>query len=211
VKAVIRLVLFSSLIAACGGGSSSGDDDDTPPADSNNNTSDGPTGACTAESSYTASAATSQGSLYACETMGCAVTEAVELYVDAALNADATPDLLGLELFKGFGPFTKGITTGTFPITGDDANYGTCGACLLIRTNLDTGTGEIADSYMATGGTITITALTPMVTGTLSNVTFTHVTIDEKSFESTPVGDCDVTLSGDYTFSETATELTDGQ
>jgi hypothetical protein len=71
------------------------------------------------------------------------------------------------------------------------------------------GTGDIVDAYMATGGTLTITSLTPTITGKVSNATFTHVTIDEKSAESTPVGDCDSAVTGDYTFSQTATELTE--
>lgn len=206
-KAVIRLVLFSSLIAACGGGSSSpGDDDDTPPTDSSNPQSDGPVGgACTAESSYSAASATAEPGVYACETAGCAVSDADVVFVDGTLNADATPDLISIELWKGSGAFTTAITTGTFQITGEEANYATCGACALIYTDRsDTG---IVDTYMATAGTITITTLTPMISGTIENATFTHVTIDEKTAESAPVGDCDSAATGTYTFNVAATEL----
>lgn len=46
---------------------------------------------------------------------------------------------------------------------------------------------------MATGGTVTVavvgTALGQQLTGTLSNLTFAHVTIDQSTFMSTPVGD----------------------
>lgn len=198
------LVVGVSLLgAACGGGSSA------PPTtvDGPGGTSDGPvSGACTAAASYSAAAATSNGAFFGCETAGCAIADAEVVFVDAQLNTDATPDLLAIELYK-LGVFANGITTGTFQLTGAEANYATCGACVLIYTDFDQGAGMIADSYMATGGSLTITSLSPMVTGSLSNVTFTHVDIDANTFESTPVGDCDSSATGDYTFSETATEL----
>ena len=202
-SSIRRFLTVSFLLAACGGGGSSPGDDDTPPTDSP--TGDGPTGACTAESSYDAGAATSTGAAFGCETAGCAIADAEVVFVDGNLDADASPDLFAIELYKGLGVFAGGITTGSFPITGAEANYGTCGACVLIYTDFD-GT-NIVDTYMATGGTLTITSLTPTVTGTVSNATFTHVTVDDKTFESTPVGDCDSAATGDYAFSQTATEL----
>lgn len=101
-------------------------------------------------------------------------------------DLNANPDVLSLELYTGFGIFTNGIKTGTFNLTGQELNYATCGLCVLVYVNASS---SAPDPYMATGGTVTITSLQPTLTGTLSNVTFTHVTIDQNSFQSTPVGD----------------------
>ena len=107
----------------------------------------------------------------------------------AELNADT--DLLLIELYDGFGAFANGLTTGMVTITGDEANYETCGACVLLRTDCDDNTGQGCDPatapvYMATGGTINIIELSPNLKVDLSNVTFDHVDIDENTFASTP-------------------------
>lgn len=46
-----------------------------------------------------------------------------------------------------------------------------------------------ADDYYVTGGTITITQVSPMFEGSISNLTFEHVTIDDSTFQSTPHAD----------------------
>ena len=107
----------------------------------------------------------------------------------AELNADT--DLLLIELYDGFGAFANGLTTGMVTITGDEADYETCGACVLLRTDCDDNTGQGCDPatapvYMATGGTINIIELSPNLKVDLSNVTFDHVDIDENTFASTP-------------------------
>ena len=54
---------------------------------------------------------------------------------------------------------------------------------------------------MATGGTLNIMGVSPNLRGTLSNVTFTHVMIDADTYRSTPVGDCESTLTSmDFNF-----------
>ena len=101
------------------------------------------------------------------------------------LNAD--PDNLDIEMYAGFGVFSNGIHTGKFQLTGAELDYATCGLCVLVLT--DSAGGSPTDAYMATGGSVTITALQPTLTATLDNVTFTHVDIDSNTFESTPRGD----------------------
>jgi hypothetical protein len=78
-------------------------------------------------------------------------------------------------------------------LSGPESNYETCGACVLIYVDLDPDNEFMDDGvYMATGGTINLMTLTPNIKGTLSNVSFTHVTIDpDNNYHSTPVGDCD--------------------
>jgi len=106
------------------------------------------------------------------------------------LNADASPDVLDIELYKGFGVFTTGeIRTGTYTITGDEANYATCGVCVLLLADVNTTSGAPGSLYMATGGTVNITSVSPNITGTLSNMTFVHVDIDSTTFQSTPNAD----------------------
>lgn len=120
-----------------------------------------------------------------------------EIFYDGSLNADVKFDNLSIQLFKGLGAFTTGeIVPGVIALDGAEANYETCGACVLIYTDLDPDAGFVEDSvYMASGGTINLMTLTPNIKGTLSGVTFTHVTIDPDSFASTPVGDCEATLT----------------
>ena len=108
------------------------------------------------------------------------------------LNAD--PDTLDIELYTGFGVFKNGIKAGTYTLSGDELNYATCGLCVLIYTDVSGGTPT--DTYLATGGTVTISTLQPTLTGTLSNVTFTHVDINSSTFQSMPVGDgCNSSIS----------------
>ncbi len=101
------------------------------------------------------------------------------------LNSD--PDNLDIEMYAGFGVFSSGIHTGTFKLSGAELDYATCGLCVLVQT--DSSGGSPTDTYMATGGSVTITSLQPTLAGTLDNVTFTHVNIDPNTFESTSAGD----------------------
>jgi len=124
-------------------------------------------------------------------------TNPSEIFYDAAMNQDPKFDNLSLQLFKGLGAYTTGeIVPGIVALSGPETNYETCGACVLIYVDLDPD-NEFADDgvYMATGGTINLTSLSPNIRGTLSNVSFTHVTVDpDNNYRSTPVGDCDSTL-----------------
>jgi hypothetical protein len=109
---------------------------------------------------------------------------------DGALNADAAPDYLDIELYNGVGVFASGgVVPGTYQLTGAELDYATCGACVLLFGNVDTTGGTITQYYMAQGGTLKLTATTGAnLTGTLTNMTFASVTIDPDTFESTPDG-----------------------
>ena len=111
---------------------------------------------------------------------------------NAALNSDATPDIVRLELFAANTPFPADITTGTYQLTGAQLNYATCGVCVLIDANFDFNTENSQFVYMATGGSVTINNVTGSISGTLNNVTFQKVTIGS-NYVSTPVGDGCVT------------------
>jgi hypothetical protein len=137
--------------------------------------------------------------------------QAADFYnMATALNADAEPDLFALQLYAGFGPFIGGgVTTGTFAIAGDDTNYATCGVCGLIIADLPaSGMIELTDPqriYLAQSGTVTITSLSPNLTGTIDNLVLAHVTIDPATAESTVVPDCTSTI-GSLSFDAPVTQ-----
>lgn len=103
------------------------------------------------------------------------------------IDSGGNIDELRMQLYPNTGPFGDTLTTGTFQITGDDLNYGTCGLCVLLFEN---SVGQSArGTYFATGGTVKITQVEPRLIATITNLTLEHVTIDDVSYESTPVGD----------------------
>jgi hypothetical protein len=145
---------------------------------------------CTATASY---GAANVGSAQGAQTSGSGNMHA-EVW-DGGLNGDV--DVLQLELYAAAGAFTGDITTGTFSISGADAQYKTCGVCVRIFTDL-TGTGSAAtykDDYFATSGSVTLTSVSGSnFAGTMSNVMLQHVTIGS-DFTSTPVGDCSSSIT----------------
>jgi hypothetical protein len=105
---------------------------------------------------------------------------------EGELNADELPDLFALQLYDGFGVFTDGIVPGTYEITGDEAQFATCGLCALLITD-----GGEADAYLATSGSVTITSVSPNLTGTVTNLTYTHVDIDENDTSTPNASGCE--------------------
>lgn len=91
---------------------------------------------------------------------------------------------------------------GTYPITGADKNYMTCGICVRMLTNAQT---DYADDYLASAGTVTLTSVSGTTfSGTFANLTMDHVTIGSAAdqYLSTVVGDCSSTITSG-TFSTT--------
>ena len=117
------------------------------------------------------------------------------------LNADAMPDGLLIQLYEGYGTDFAAATPGTpvvVQLTGVQASYDTCAACIRGLTELTM--DAYADDYFAKSGTLTLTAASATkLTGTISNLVLTHVTIDEMTLATTAVGDCDSSV-GDITF-----------
>src|SRR5690349_8947181 len=76
-------------------------------------------------------------------------------------------DLIEFQFYAGFGQYTPAITTGPVTITGDEANFATCGACALIfadtamdaQGNPDNALDDPNRTYFASGGTITLTTV----------------------------------------------------
>ena len=110
------------------------------------------------------------------------------------LNQD--PDEIVIELYAGWGVFTAGLRPGTFPLTGAELSYQTCGACVFVEADISA-EGNVGQEYFATGGTLTLTSVSGRLTGSLSNVTFQHVLFDGKTGQMNPVGDgCQTSIGG---------------
>jgi hypothetical protein len=127
----------------------------------------------------------------------------------APLEPTAPADSIQIDLYAGYGVFSAGsITPGTFQITGEELNFATCGLCVRLFTNV-TSTGDVGDTYMATGGTVTIaaagTANGSTLSGSLSNVQFRHVNIDPVTGNTTLAANSCSTALTNATFSATVT------
>lgn len=95
-----------------------------------------------------------------------------------ALEPPQTPpapvDVLLIELYSGFGVFQNGVVVGNHALTGPEANYVDCGACVRVLTNIQQNPGDDSHDYMASAGSLNITAAGTAVgqtlTFTMSNV-----------------------------------------
>ncbi len=152
---------------------------------------------CTASASYGSAAPTMQ----VARTFLNGSSAHFEIY-QGNLNAD--PDGLQIELYAGAGGFGAGdVRAGTYTWTGSDAdgNYATCGICVRLFTNLTMSGSNLlfTDQYFASSGTVTLTSTSGTTfTGSFSNLTLDHVTIDPNTNQSTPIDHCTATVtSGD--------------
>ena len=103
--------------------------------------------------------------------------------------ADGSFDLISLELYPGMGAMTNGIVPGTYPIAGEDLNYGTCGLCVRLMGDIDETTYSVSAHYFITGGTLLIDQVEGALVATLTDATFEEVTINSQTYETTPVPD----------------------
>ncbi len=95
----------------------------------------------------------------------------------ASLNGDQMPDELSIQLYDGFGAYATGIRTGPVQLTGAEANYESCGACVFVYANTDFNQDPPASEhvYLATSGTLMINSVDGGVSGTLQNATFQKI------------------------------------
>jgi hypothetical protein len=129
--------------------------------------------------------------------------------VDYAGQLNAT-DVLSIGLLDDQPPFTSGFTTGTFNLSGQ-TDFMTCGTCVLIAAHcnncdLSTGTG-VGSWYMATGGSLNLTTFTQTsLSGTLTNASLMHVTINFSNGATSPASDGCSTHIASATFSVALTQ-----
>ncbi|MFT3697195.1 MAG: hypothetical protein QM831_28895 [Kofleriaceae bacterium] len=187
-QSVFASLLFVSAAVACGGDDGGKNNVTTHDSGTGSNGSGSGSGSCTADADYGAADFGSASDQFA--SYSGSGSDEFETW-GGLLNDDA--DELDLELYAGgTGVFATGIKTGTFPITGDDAQYKTCAVCVRIYTDEDFSGSDVTfkDHYFASSGTVTLTAVSGNTfSGTLSNIGLDHVTIGS-DFTSTPVGDC---------------------
>ncbi|MGE0546787.1 MAG: hypothetical protein AB7O24_31250 [Kofleriaceae bacterium] len=157
-----------SMVAACGGGPSG---DSNP--DAANSVDADPQAQCLVDSDYGA-----LGAKAGAQSMG-PTRLAVEL---AAIGEPR--DVLFINLKDGQGVFAGGLTTGTFTISGDEADFINCGLCVSIIADLIPMVGP-TKFYAASSGTVTITATTPPA-GSAQDLTFREVMVDGTD----AMGDC---------------------
>jgi len=119
---------------------------------------------------------------------------------ELAYGADiATSDAVFIMVFSDDPKFGGGGISApvTIPISGAELNFDSCGGCVVIGAKCNNCNPENSSGtgtwYMATAGTLSLTQVNPHIKGTLTNVTFEHVTIansgSNPTYHSTPVGD----------------------
>ncbi len=89
-------------------------------------------------------------------------------------------------LFQAYDP----ELTGTFDLgAGEEANYATCMACLLVIED-QPAEGDPARIFFQQSGTLDLGTTSPYyIAGSLTDVTLVEITIDSETGESTPVPD----------------------
>lgn len=126
----------------------------------------------------------------------------------------SNPDVLFVYLFAPGPQFPNGFVPKTIAISGDETNFSTCSGCVLIGAQCNSCAPEQNNNgqyFMATGGSLKITQVSnTKVTGTLTNVTFTHVTVQNQgtdpSLLTTPVNDNCTTRIDSVAFTSTLTQ-----
>ena len=166
-------VFLSMVLAGCVVGSQEpGDPDPTDPTDPDPTDPDPAT--CPM-----AAAVTDTGDLTALKAQQCNVPGtqgAQKFYRMSATLPGSTTEIVQLELYDNKGPFAgKAVVPGTYPITGTDASYATCGVCVRAIGGKGTA-GET--TYFATGGTVVVTSVGTgggAASATITNATFGEV------------------------------------
>jgi len=91
--------------------------------------------------------------------------------VVAPLGEASAGTELQVVLRSGRGAFASGpILPGSYPIAGSELDFATCGVCVLVYGDRDPDTGAPRQSYLATGGTVTIDSVFPELRGSLRDV-----------------------------------------
>src|ERR1700712_731969 len=146
--------MFLAPFLACGGGGGGGTHINVD-AHSGSGSGSGSAAPCTASATYGSDFGSAGDQFAAWDNGSGSAKTAPGVFEewDANLNADAAPDGIRLELYRNSGALTA-IAPGTYQITGDDAQYKTCGVCVRIFADI---TQTSADDYLATSGVVTLT------------------------------------------------------
>lgn len=106
-------------------------------------------------------------------------SNAYSIYWAGRMDPTAMPDFIEVDLYEGVGPFSSGITPQTISLTGDEAAYATCGACVLMFTDLHSAGSsvEITDYYMPTAGSLMLQDVTGTFMGTITGLQMQHMLV----------------------------------
>jgi hypothetical protein len=85
-------------------------------------------------------------------------------------------DDLFFRLVPNQGAFATGVAPGTYTIAGADASYNTCGLCTNLIADIKPTTGP-SKFYFATSGSVTLTTVTPPISGSVANLHFVEIDI----------------------------------
>lgn len=158
-----RICLPILMIAACSG---SGDPDDNGGVDAGSGI-DGAARSCTV--------AADLGQLGARDgtpmAMGAAGSRIVSVSMTVASDA-ATRDVVFVQLKGGKGAFAgRDPAPGTYPLTGAELDYNTCGVCVTVIGDIVAGQGP-TQFYFQRAGTVTITSAAGSLVGSVSGMEF---------------------------------------
>jgi hypothetical protein len=119
---------------------------------------------------------------------------------NAYSSSQPPTDVMSIQMYEGYDPPES---PGTYSLNG--SNYATCGLCLLLFKNC--GTQECEKTYYADVGDVELTALGSGLgstfSGILHDVEFKEVTIDDQTFESTPVPGGETWCVSSFSFNQT--------
>lgn len=119
-------------------------------------------------------------------------TNPESIYYETALDTNPQYDALSIQLFKGYGAFETGeIEAKPIQLSTVEAQFETCGACVILYADYDEESGEtLGGTYLASGGSLNLQGITPNIRGLLLNTRLVEVMIDDDTGVSTPVGNC---------------------
>lgn len=120
----------------------------------------------------------------------------VEVVSRSDVSGFLVEEALVIQLFEEYG---STLTADDIDLaTPPENNYATCGTCLLLYSGIDESQFSIEKIFFQRLGTLSISTLEPQVDGSFVaevDATLEEVTIDEFSFESTPVpGGCRIPI-----------------
>ncbi len=101
----------------------------------------------------------------------------LQVFWGGRVDPTAKPDFIQVSLYTGVPPFDAGITPATVSLTGDQAAYATCGACVFMFTDLYSANNmiNITDIYMPTAGTLMLTDVDGRFEGSISGLMLQHM------------------------------------
>jgi len=181
----ISFALSCSLIAACSGSSPTGNnngggngnpDGGAPPANAQ----------CLVPTSFGDVGALSMGTAAVLPQDPNMPAGPKRILFNVAFQDPNTPtapeDVLHFDFWQGVGAFAAGFKPATIAISGAETDFFKCSACVIVAGDFNATTGAVGKTYMATGGSMTITAIDPTpgtgkLSGSITGVTFKDVDV----------------------------------